>query len=205
MNKSIEVNFKNLNESERKQLLSLVEKSNKGVRLSEIENGETFKIGDTEFIKFYEVWGGGTVAVTKDAVFNSEFGENNNFAESKVLKRLNDEFLPKIEKEIGAENIIETTTDLTTLDGLKPYPDLKSKVTLPTFDFYRKNVEIFDKYKLDCWWWTATPESANPHDDPKWITCVAPSGSIVNIIYYGNFGVRPFLHFVSSIFVSRND
>lgn len=202
---SLNVNFDNLTKEEREQLLSLVEKSNKGVRLSEIPVGETFKIGDVEFIKFTEE-GGTAVAVARNCVFKSEFGNDNHLKESTVLKRLHKEFLPKIIEAVGVENICDTTTDLTTLDGLKPYGNLTSKVTLPEYDFYRENVEIFDKYPVDYYWWTATPESAKPHDEPKWIVCVSPSGCIDNnYYYYGNGGVRPFLRFVSSIFVSRND
>ena len=201
---SINVNFDNLNENERKQLLSLVEKSNKGVRLSEIPVGGTFKIDDVEFIKFTEE-GGTAIAVTRDCVFKSEFGNNNNLKDSTVLKRLNKEFLPKIIEAVGVENICDTTTILTTLDGLKPYENITSKVTLPEYDFYRKNVEIFDKYPVNCWWWTATPESAKPHDAPNWIVCVSPSGIIINNICNNYIGVRPFLCFVSSIFVSRSE
>ena len=94
-------------------------------------------------------------------------------------------------------------TDLTTLDGLKPYNDLGSLISLPTFDFYRANVKIFDQYKVDELWWLATPESAQPHDNPRWVVCVAPSGGIFYGIYcYGDGGVRPFLLFESSIFES---
>lgn len=199
---SINVNFDNLTESERKQLLSLVEKSNNGVKLSEIKNGSTFTIGDVEFIKFYDTPQGGTVAVTKDTVFNSTFGDNNDFTKSEVLKRLNTEFLPKIESVVGADNLLDIITDLTTLDGLKPYPALTSKIVIPAFEFYRNNVDIFDKYPVKEWWWTATPESAKPHDEPDWIVCVSPSGFIRNYVYFSIGGVRPLLHFISSIFVS---
>ena len=171
--------------------------------MSEIENGETFKIGDIEFIKFYDE-NGETIAVTKECIYDMEFGSNNNFAESEVLKRLMQEFLPKIIEIVGDENICYSKTDLTTLDGLKPYDELVSKITLPTFDFYRANVEIFDKYKLDCYWWLATPDTAQPHYEPRWITCVSPSGDFRNYFYNLNIGVRPFLRFVSSIFVSRD-
>ena len=173
----------------------------KKTELFNIKVGDTFKIGDVEFIKFDQD-GDKVTAVTKDIVFNSEFGSNNNLAESKVLKRLNDEVLPKLAEEIGMDNICDITTDLTTLDGLKPYGDLTSKISLPTFDFYRQNVNLFDKYKLKTWWWLATPDTAQPHYDPIWVTCVSPYGDI----YYGNCsnvsGVRPFLCFESSIFVS---
>ena len=47
-------------------------------RLTEIKVGETFKIADIEFVKFGEE-NGNTIAVAKDVVFHSKFGNNNNF------------------------------------------------------------------------------------------------------------------------------
>lgn len=205
MDNTIKVNFENLTESERKQLLDLVEKSNNSIKLSDVAIGQTFKIGDVTYIKFADK-DGVTTAVAKDIVFNSEFGKNNYFAKSKVFEKLNNEFLPKVAEIIGFENICNVTTDLTTLDGLKPYEAMTSKISLPTLYFYRENVEIFDKYKIDKWWWLATPESAKPHDEPKWIVCVSPSGRISYFNYYDfDRGVRPLLNFVSSISVSCED
>ncbi len=171
--------------------------------LKEIKAGKTFKVAGIEFIKVKET-GEGTVAVTKDCVFNSTYGENNNLHESKILKRLKEEILPKIEEAVGSENVLEFETDLTALDGLKPYEPLKAKISLSTLDFYRENVEIFDKHKLGCWWWLATPESAQPHSEPWWSVCVAPSGDLGNRHCNGHYGgVRPVLFFVSDISVSE--
>ena len=178
----------------------------KKTELSNVKVGKTFKIGEIEFIKFSDI-DGITIAVSKDIVFRSEFGNNNNLAESDVLEKLNKEILPELIKEVGEENILEFETDLTTLDGLKPYEPLKSKISIPSFDFYRANVEMFDKYKVDSWWWLATPDTAEPHYKPSWLLCVSPVGrvNIYYYCYYRNFGVRPFLKFVSSIFVSYEE
>lgn len=127
------------------------------MKLSEVKIGETFTVGGIEFIKF-SCDGDKTVAVAKSCVFDSEFGRNNNFAQSSVLKRLMDEILPKLEVAVGTENILEHETDLTSLDGLKTYGSVISKISIPTFDFYRNNVSIFDENKYDGWWWLATPE-----------------------------------------------
>ena len=202
--KEIKVNLENLTDKERKQLLKLIDKANNQVQLCDVEDGDIFKIGDVEFIKFSDE-NGVTTAVTKDIVFNSDFGEDNNLVKSEVIKKLNDKFLPKIVDVVGYHNIVTFETDLTTLDGLTPYGVMTSKISLPTFDFYRKNVKVFDRYKLDKWWWLATPDSAKPHYDPVWASCVAPSGSVDFNNYYCNYGVRPFLKFVSSIFVSCED
>ena len=176
--------------------------------LETVEVGKTFEIGGVEFIKFSGGADGQTIAVAKDIAFYSEFGKNNNFAQSYVLNKLTKEFFPKIADAVGEENVCEIETDLTTLDGLKTYGTMKSKVSLPTFDFYRANVEIFDRYKLDNWWWLATPDSAAPHyEDNPWVLCVAPSGNIDFNDHYDDScnsigGVRPFLIFVSTISVS---
>ena len=170
--------------------------------LREIETGKTFKVADIEFVKARET-DKGTIVVTKDCLFDSTFGTDNNLHKSKILKRLQEEILPKIEEVVGADNVLEFETDLTTLDGLKPYEPLKSKISLPTLDFYRENVVVFDEHNPGRWWWLATPESAKPHSAPTWIVCVAPSG-IINYNYCRNdCGVRPILFFVSNISVSE--
>ena len=173
----------------------------KEIKLTEIINGKTFKSGDVEFIKFAEE-NGEVTAVAKEIAFNSQFGKDNNLKESSLLKRLNEEFLPKIASVVGEENIITHKVDLTSLDGLKTYGDVTSKISIPTFDFYRENVKIFDEYKLDTWWWLATPDTTPEHYNANWISCVSPVGGIGNYGYGDYCGVRPFLKFVSSIFVS---
>lgn len=165
-----------------------------------VADGETFSVGGVEFIKFPEV--NGTVpAVAKDIVFSSRFGNDNDLRRSDILKKLEKEFLPGIMNAVGEENLCLIKTDLTCLDGLKPYGELESLVSLPTLGFYRANAEVFDKHPVDRWWWLATPESARPHDAPDWVLCVAPSGYVDGYDYYGYYGgVRPFLSFNSSIF-----
>ena len=169
--------------------------------LAEIANGELFEVAGIAFIKFTDE-NGQTVAVAKDSLFNSKFGNNNNFAEGIIKSRLEKEILPKIEREIGAENIIEHEVDLLSLDGDDKWGKVNCKISIPTFDFYRANVKIFDKYKLDDWWWLATPETTSAHYNDNWTVCVSPLGSVNsgNCDYFG--GVRPFLIFSSSISVS---
>ena len=164
-------------------------------------DGETFTIAGIEFIKFPAV-GDATPVMAKERLFRSRFGSNNDLRQSDVLKKMEADVLPKVIEAIGEENVLTFKTDLMTEDGLKPYGVMESKVSLPTLDFYRANVEIFDKYKVDEWFWLATPESAEPHSSPNWILCVAPSGGInVDDDSNGN-GVRPFCILKSTIFVS---
>ena len=169
--------------------------------LAEIKIGETFKVADIEFIKFADE-NGHTVAVSKKSVFDSRFGENNNFAESVVKSRLESEILPKIEKAVGTENIVEHEVDLLSLDGDDKWGKVKCKISIPTFDFYRHNVKIFDKYKFDEWWWLATPETTAKHYNDWWTVCVSPHGRFYGNCYDNSGAVRPFCIVKSSIFVS---
>ena len=170
--------------------------------LFKVKDGDTFKVNGIEFIKFPDK-DGMTPAVAKNILFESGFGDNNDLRSSAVMKRLKKEVLPKICMIVGEENVCTFPTDLTTWDGLKPYGVMEDKISIPSMDFYRANVELFDKYPVSDWWWLATPESAPPHGSSNWILCVSPSGLVSNgICGFSYFGVRPILYFKSSIFGS---
>ena len=174
--------------------------NNEKVMFPGVEDGGTFEVDGIVFIKFPSV-DGKTPVVAKNILCNSKFGETPNFADSYILSWLESQVLPGIIEAVGEENVCEFETDLTTLDGLKPYHMKPTKISLPTFDFYRANVGIFDKYPVRKWWWLATPDTALPHCDADWGVSVSPSGCFSNICN-GDFGVRPILFFVSSIFGS---
>lgn len=198
----VNVNLENLSESARAEVLRSMENTEPKQTnlLHGVKDGETFTIAGIEFIKFPSV-DGTTPVVARSCLFASKFGGSNDLRRSPILKKLETDVLPKIIAAVGEENICTIKTDLTTLDGLKPYGVMESLISLPTLDFYRANVSIFDKYKVDNWFWLATPESAQPHDDPRWILCVSPSGCVYFNCIIG-FGVRPFLILKSSIFES---
>lgn len=177
---------------------------NKKVLFPNVADGGLFKIGAADYIKFPSI-NGKTPIVARDILFNSNFGADNDFRSSKILKKLQEKYLPEIIEAVGAENVCSFKTDLTTLDGLKTYGDLESMVSLPTFDFYRANVKIFDQYPVNDWWWLATPDTAQPHYDPIWIVCVSPSGYFIYVSYSRHVGVRPFYILNSSIFGSCDE
>ena len=163
----------------------------------------TFKVGGIEFAAFPEA-NGVIPAVAKDVLFSSCFGGSNNFAESLVLEKLQADVLPKIIDAVGEENLCPIRTDLTTFDGLKDYGCIETKISLPTLDFYRANVDVFERHKTSRWWWLATADSTAAHNWADWVLCVAPSGNVD--IGHGNCGrngVRPFCILKSDIFVSR--
>ena len=201
-NIDIRMNMDNLSEDERKLFMDLVEKTNNRTLPFNVAVGDTFKIANIEFIRFPAI-NGGVRIVAKDFVFKDKFDDStNNLANSHILKRLQTEILPKIEAAVGADNVLEFETDLTSLDGLKNYGTMKSKISLPTFDFYRGNIEIFDKYNPKRSWHLATPWSTPTRGYRSYVCFVFSDGAVRYYNWYYHCGVRPFLILKSSLFVS---
>ena len=172
------------------------------VKLEDVPVGETFKIGEYEFIVL-EHSKETTAVILKDLLRNSEkFGENNNYQNSNVDLICN-EIGIEIGNIIGLDNLIMHTVDLTSDDGLKCYGFCERQMSLISTEQYRRYVEILDKHKVDKWWWLATAYSTPKHENNIWIKCVAPSGIIFNYIYNGYYGVRPFCILKSNILVSK--
>lgn len=169
--------------------------------LAEIKIGETFKVADIEFIKTGEE-NGQVTAVAKNSPFYTTFGNSNNYAESEVKKKLENDILPRIEEAVGAENVIEHEVDLTALDGSDEYGKVKCKISLPTLDWFRKNHELAKKIFVDKWSWLITPWSTKKYGWEYSVLCVSPVGRFCNVSSsYDGSGVRPFIVFASSISV----
>ncbi len=170
--------------------------------LGSVPVGETFKIGEYEFIAL-EHSEGTTKVILKDLLHkDKQFGKCNNYEGSYVDDWCND-FEIEIAGVIGEDNLIEHTVDLTSDDGLKDYGKIKRKMSLLTTELYRRYVEILDKHKIDDWWWLATAWSTPAHGNSSTVKCVSPDGFIFNRSYDFNDGVRPFCILNSNIFVSR--
>ena len=172
------------------------------LKLADIPAGETFKLGNHEFIVL-EQTGDTTAILRKDLLPTQRFGSDNNFKGSDAGKTCN-KFATELTNIIGEGNIVEHTVDLTSDDGLKDYGTIKCRCSLLTSDLYRRYVDILDKFKPDNWWWLATAHSTKRHENDRWVKCVSPSG----FIYYGSYlsndyGVRPFCILKSTIFVSK--
>ena len=175
------------------------------IKLSDVAEGKTFKVGDYEFIVL-EHMEDKTAVILKDLLETSmKFGETNNFSdEGCIVRKRLEQFASELEGIIGTDNLITHDVDLTADDGLKDYGITTAKVSLLTCNLYRKYVEILDNYKVKKWWWLVTPFSTPKHDPDNWVKCVAPSGYVyISIIFNIYFGVRPFCIFNSNIFVSK--
>lgn len=101
----------------------------------------------------------GTLCMVLDEDFKSAFGETNNFAESELRKKLNEEYLDEWVK-CGAvkEDFVLMEVDLTANDGLKDYDACECFLALRTCDQHRKYRYLIPNPKND-WEWTATAYS----------------------------------------------
>ena len=171
-------------------------------KLTDVLIGETFKVGDLEFIVLEHI-NDSTYVILKDFWKTTTFDKDtSNYANSKIRKELNTEFYDKLSALVGKNNIIEHKVDLTTDDGRKDYGSVYDDISLLTCDMYRKYVTILDQYNPKKWWWLATSYSSVSIGYLCTVRGVGGDGALCNINCRNNDGVRPFCILKSDIFVS---
>nr|DAR30168.1 MAG TPA: hypothetical protein [Caudoviricetes sp.] len=185
------------------KMLEQKEKESK-IKLSELRRGESFMIGEHEFIVLDQ-----EVDVTKVIskgfmAKNISFDPNTkDYNKSKIKKFIEEKIQPVIESEVGAENIVEHEVSLRSLDMQKEFEDVSAKVRPITFDEAKLYNDLLVNEDLDDWWWTLTPWSTEKRRYKYGIAVVFPSGVIVNASCSLSSGVRPFCILKSDIFVSK--
>ena len=121
----------------------------------------------------------------------SDFGNDNNYANSKIRKCLNDSDFAKELKETFGNKLVTITTDLFSLDGLDDYGTVEGDVlAIPTLDLYRKFRKNLPK--ISDWWWLATPYSTPSGYSSNGVGCVVGSDGVDYVWYFSIGGVRPF-------------
>ena len=134
-------------------------------------------------------------------ICNMKFGENNDWRESPIKKKLNEELYQKIVAELGTDALVAIQTDLFSHDGLRDYGKCEDMVSLLTYDLYRSNRENIKSF--DEWWWTCTPDSTPSGDNSSYVRCVRSYGYVgFSHCDWCDRGVRPFFILKSDIFVS---
>jgi hypothetical protein len=187
--------------------LEEAEKTNK-VQLSELQPGETFKIGEHNFIVLEQNGCSGTTNVisksfmAKNVVFDND---TRDYKSSNLKRVIEEKIQPVIEAEVGAGNIIEQVVNLTSVDMQDEFKPCYCKVRPITFDEARKYNNLLVNKEFDDWWWTCTPWSTADRGWKYEIAVVSPSGDICNNRCYGLYGVRPFCILKSNIFVSKGE
>lgn len=142
----------------------------------------------------------GSYYMLTDALFDSTFGSDNNYATSNVREKLREcEFTKELEKEYG-DRLVPITTNLLSMDGFDDYGVVEGDIlALRTFDLNRecrKNIP-----NNDTWEWLATPDSTPSGCSSNFVRYVG-SGGYVDYGWYGGCrAVRPF--FILSHFESQ--
>lgn len=177
-------------------------------KLCELHPGDTFKIGDHDFIVLFQDDFTETTRViskgfmAENIVFDDD---TRDYSKSNLRKVIEGDIQPIIESEVGEENIVECSVDLTSVDMQEEFSSFKCKVRPITFDEARKYNNLLVNNELDDWWWTCTPWSTAERGWKYSIAVVASSGYFRNGSYYFSGGVRPFCILKSNIFVSKGE
>lgn len=183
--------------------LEEAERKNK-VELSTLAPGDVFEIGKNDFIVL-EQMSFETKVISKDFMAeNIVYDEDSrDYNESNLKKVIEDEIQPIIESEVGENNLVEHTVELTSVDMQHEFDDCKCKVRPITFDETRKYNNLLPNKELDDWWWTCTPWSTAERGC-KYSIAVVSSAGVIDFNHCSiNNGVRPVCILKSNIFVSK--
>ena len=183
--------------------LEKAERKNK-VELSTLASGDVFEIGKNDFIVLEQI-GAETKIISKnfmaeDIVYDEDSRDYN---KSNLKEIIEDKIQPIIESEVGENNLVEHTVELTSVDMQHEFDDCKCKVRPITFDEARKYNNLLPNKELGDWWWTCTPWSTAEREWKYSMAVVSSAGNFFNCHCGSNCGVRPVCILKSNIFVSK--
>lgn len=119
---------------------------------SKIKDGEHFMYRGIEFIRL-GLEQGGVLCMTAKPIAEEAFDPNgcNNWAKSRARKKLNTEFLSRMDEN----DLLPFESDLTADNGDTAYGKCVDKIGILSCDLYRKYRKIVPLF--DEWMWTCTP------------------------------------------------
>lgn len=173
------------------------------VKLSTLKPGEHFMIGDKEFMVLEQKCNS-TRIIAADFHLKMKFGENCDWRESDIRKKLNGDYLKEIENYVDSIRILSFDRDLTSLDGLDDFDTCIDRISLLSADEYRKYHKILSVNKeYPDWWYLITSYSTPSNDYATCVCSVNYNGALSwrGCDYYNS--VRPFLILDSSILVNQ--
>ena len=179
------------------KMLEERERSNK-VKLESLKAGKTFCIGENDYIVL-EQHEGKTKVISKDFIAkHKKFADDTADYETSELRKYTEaEIQPTIEEEVGAENLVEHTVSLTTVDGQNDYGELTCKVRPLTFDEARKYNNLIsdpdDDSSYTAGYWTCTAWSVprrTGYETGNFVAYVTYNGMIEQNNPYWGYDVR---------------
>lgn len=186
------------------EILKSEEKKEK-VILGSLKPGETFMIGEHEFIVLEQNYETTNVISKNFMAENVQFDENTRDYKKSALKRyIEEKIRPIILENIGAGNLVEHSVALTSVDNQSEFNDCICDIRPITFDEAREYNDLLVNEDLPEYYWTITPWSTS---ERGWnsIAVVSPSGNIYYYYCFNGSGVRPFCILKSNIFVSKGE
>lgn len=187
------------------EILKSEEKKEK-VILGSLKPGETFMIGEHEFIVLEQSYGMTNVISKNLMAENVRFdGDTRDYNKSALKRYIDEKIKPIILENVGAGNLVEHSVPLTSVDNQNEFNDCICEVRPITFDEAREYNDLLVNEDLPDYYWTLTPWSTAERGWEYYISVVSPSGDFNSRNCYFNFGVRLFCILKSNIFVSKGE
>lgn len=187
------------------EILKREEKKEKVV-LRSLKPGETFMIGEHEFIVLEQNYETTNVISKNLMAENVRFdGDTKDYNKSALKKYIDEKIKPIILENVGAGNLVEHSVPLTSVDNQNEFNDCICEVRPITFDEAREYNDLLVNEDLPDCYWTITPWSTAERGWKYYIAVVSPSGDFYNFSCFSYNGVRPFCILKSNIFVSKGE
>lgn len=187
------------------EILKSREKKEKVV-LNSLKPGETFMIGEYEFIVLEQNYETTNVISKNLMAKNVRFDEETiDYNKSSLKKYIEEKIRPIILENIGAGNLIEHSVALTSVDNQSEFNDCICDIRPITFDEAREYNDLLVNEDLPDYYWTITPWTTPKREWWYSMAVVSPSGYFNNINCFYYYGVRPFCILKSNIFVSKGE
>lgn len=185
------------------EILKSEEKKEKVV-LRSLKPGETFMIGEHEFIVLEQNYETTNVISKNLMAENVRFdGDTRDYNKSALKKYIDEKIKPIILENVGAGNLVEHSVPLTSVDNQNEFNDCICDVRPITFDESREYNDLLVNEDLPDYYWTITPWSTAERGWKYSIAVVSPSGDIDRNYCFGNRGVRPLCIFSHNLFESE--
>lgn len=187
------------------EILKSREKKEKVV-LNSLKLGETFMIGEHEFIVLEQNYETTNVISKNLMAQNVRFdGDTRDYNKSALKKYIDEKIKPIILENVGAGNLVEHSVPLTSVDNQNEFNDCICEVRPITFDEAREYNDLLVNEDLPDYYWTLTPWSTDERGLKYAIAIVSSSGIISYSGCSSSSGVRPFCILKSNIFVSKGE